>query len=384
MDLFKASNQWASRPADERFASLAEMQAATKAYAETAVTANVQAGTLRTEVLDNDVVLKGQYNVAQLTHWAFGQLSQRCGAPAEYLRSLPATLAVQNLNHGLKERQADNKALQLMMHKNGNLLLRSITGTGYSRFWNWEVAEKLQRLEDNGWKVPPARPALPDQPGTRKATAQDVLKGDAWGMSVREGDLIAPAGLYASDHDMFAFMVNTDKQIRVKGNPQPLFRGTFIENSEVGDSGFNVWVFLFEHVCGNHIVWNASKLHKISIRHVGHNRERMAEYMRVELRKYADSSASEDEAQIERLRTLEIGASKEEVLGLLFNKRLLSRALAERAYDACELQQNVLDGSNPRTPWGIAQGLSFISQQAQYADQRVEIDKSAGKVLEAF
>ena len=39
---------------------------------------------------------------ALLTHHAFGQLATLSKAPANYLRTLPATLAAQNLNHGLK------------------------------------------------------------------------------------------------------------------------------------------------------------------------------------------------------------------------------------------------------------------------------------------
>ncbi|BBC02432.1 hypothetical protein AB7M49_003961 [Bradyrhizobium elkanii] len=35
------------------------------------------------------------------THWSFGQLASQVGAPATYLRQLPATLAAINLLYGL-------------------------------------------------------------------------------------------------------------------------------------------------------------------------------------------------------------------------------------------------------------------------------------------
>ena len=54
--------------------------------------------------------------------------------------------------------------------------------------------------------------------GIRIATEADVLRGAGFGLSIRVGDKIAPAGLYASDHDMFVFMVNNDKRIGFKGS----------------------------------------------------------------------------------------------------------------------------------------------------------------------
>jgi hypothetical protein len=108
MELFKASAQWANRPADERFEDLQSLYNATKAYADVAKEKDVPFSTIRTEAVDGDVQLVGKANVpAKLTHWAFGQLSRFVGAPADYLRTLPATLATQNLNHGLAQRAKD-------------------------------------------------------------------------------------------------------------------------------------------------------------------------------------------------------------------------------------------------------------------------------------
>ena len=45
--------------------------------------------------------------------------------------------------------------------------------------------------------------------------------------------MIAPAGIYASDHDMFAFLVNEEYRID-DGSDGGLARGFFVQNSEVG------------------------------------------------------------------------------------------------------------------------------------------------------
>src|SRR5439155_26917000 len=107
MELMKASQQWATRPADERFWTLEELHAATLAHRQNAQTAAVKLGDMRVEAKDGEIELVGRTgSTAQLTHWASGQMSARAFASASYLRSLPATLAVQNLNHGLKARAA--------------------------------------------------------------------------------------------------------------------------------------------------------------------------------------------------------------------------------------------------------------------------------------
>ena len=49
MELYQASNQWATRPADERFVSLEVMHAASKAYADSAIERNVPWAGFRVE-----------------------------------------------------------------------------------------------------------------------------------------------------------------------------------------------------------------------------------------------------------------------------------------------------------------------------------------------
>lgn len=102
MELFKAHRQWSTRPDDERFETIEALYEATKHYGESAREKSVEFGELRTEAVDGDVQLVGKAGVpAKFTNWAFGQVCARLGAPASYLRELPATLACQNLNHGL-------------------------------------------------------------------------------------------------------------------------------------------------------------------------------------------------------------------------------------------------------------------------------------------
>jgi len=387
MELFKASNQWATRPADERFWNLEEMTQKCLEYAQDSVQSTVRYGDLRAEARDGDLFLIGKQSTpARLTHYSMGQLSARVKAPAGYLRTLPATLAAQNLNRGLaRQRDPDDQA-KLLLHKNGGLLARCLTGEKYRRIWNWEIGRQLLALKEQGWRTPPARP-VHDDPRARPATQEDIGPAEHLGtFSVKVGDMIGPAGIYASDRDVFVFLVNDSAALR---NPldsaTPLARGVFVWNSEVGDKSFGIMSFLYDHVCGNHIVWGASQVKEFRIKHVGRARYKASFKLKVQLRAYADSSVSEDQAKLTASQTFKLGSKKDEVLSELLKYATKRRLLVlnpsnlEEAYN--------IAASNPRygdpcTPWAMAAGVTEISQKAEYASTRTHMDRAAGKILE--
>lgn len=357
MEIFKAHQQWASRPDDERFPSIRALYDATKAYAATAVEADVPFSSLRAEARNGEVVLIGKENVpAKLTNWSFGQLASRASAPGNYLSTLPATLAVQNINYGLKHRAEEPNTsddANLLLHQNGGMLCRAITTQKYERIWNWEVAERLLDLEANGWE--PARPDF-------NTTGNDF-----------------PA-LYASDHDMFAFirLANQTVPQPTDNSLPPMYKGLIYWNGEVGDRKIGAMKFLYNSMCGNHIIWGASELVEISARHVGNVRERISEF-EVAIKKYANESTSDLEATIKAAHQKVIASTKEGVLDFLFGKRSigLTRKTLEAAYDAVVPSQ---DG-DPNTVWGMVQGLTRHSQTIPYADKRQDVDKASARIL---
>ena len=363
MELFHANKQWSTRPPDERFPSLQSLYSTCKGYADIAVEReDVPYSTLRTEAIDGDVVLVGKGNVpSSLTNWSFGQLCSRVGAPAGFIRELPATLACQVVNNRLKDKYpavsacqpSDDKA-SLLFHKNGSIVCRSITSDKYSRIWNHEVAERLMDLETRGWS--PATPTF------------------------RQFGDNAPS-LYASDHDMFAMMMmpNTfiQQPVRTAKDQAPLYRGLIYSNSEVGAGSLTAMSFFFNQMCGNHIIWGASQVIELNLRHVGSIRERM-QHWDVAIRKYADSSMQDDAQRLATAVNTRIAGTKEDLLDVLFGKRLsLSRKAIEASYDAALPEQ---DG-DPLTVWGFVQGATRYSQTLKYTDDRVRVDKAAAKVL---
>ena len=240
-NLMRASNQWASRPADERYWNLQHLIDEGFADHKITKTANILPKNLRFLAGDGGElqVVGSEGKHAVMTNWSFGQICNRIGAPSGYLQKLHPELAATNLNYGIKNMMSqssdpeDKLNLLLRIPQDcGTITIRSFLTTQYSRIWNYELARQLLPATERGWVVPPARPAV-DDPRARPATQADILpnQGD-FGLSVKVGDMIAPAGVYCGDRDMFIFMVNPNRLIDdgVKG----LMRGVFLWNSVRG------------------------------------------------------------------------------------------------------------------------------------------------------
>jgi hypothetical protein len=197
------------------------------------------------------------------------------------------------------------------------------------------------------------------------------------------GDTVAPAGLYASDHDMFVFMVNEDRMID-DGTGHGLGRGFFMWNSEVGSASFGIMTFLYDAICGNHIVWNAREVQEIKVRHIGAADGKAFRGIRTEIIRYADDSVSDLEARIKHARTFELGMTKDEAIDNLFAKATKSRINVSRTAltDAYATAEQSPRYGSPRSLWGFVNGLTENSQKLAYADERLAMDRAAGKLME--
>ena len=329
------------------------------------------------------------------TNFSFGQLCRFVtpeggkSAP-DYLTRLPANIAADAINHDLSACEKTTKVLWDVDRATKQVKARSFTTPKYGRIWDAAVIEKLIGLQADGWKVPPARPAC-DDPRARAATAEDVLQNSMAGIGIKVGDQIAPAGLYRGEKDLFAFMVNEGRPID-GGGGTALYRGFFAENSEVGNLSYWITEFLYNSVCGNHIVWGASEVKTTRVVHIGDDAEARAwavsdkawGRMRAEITEYANDSVSDIEAKIKSYRCIEFGKDKKEVVDYVYSKRIavVSRDMLEASYDLAEQFPQDSGGAAPTTKWALVQGMTRLSQQSEFADKRVEIDKAAGKVLE--
>ncbi|MFG1379900.1 hypothetical protein V5F85_24035, partial [Xanthobacter autotrophicus ATCC 700551] len=154
--------EWFSRPADERYLSLSDLFAAVYGRTERSRTRTVESATIRVGASREDaerltLVLPGSDAPVAPTHWSFGQLASLVGAPAAYLRQLPAPLVGINLQYGLTSHRAEQvKTLEI---EDGRVELRAVTGPDYGRIFDHELVAAVQRIAGNGtgdtrWKVP--------------------------------------------------------------------------------------------------------------------------------------------------------------------------------------------------------------------------------------
>lgn len=348
-----ANAQWAARPADERFGSIADLHAAVCGFKASATVQQIKANALRVAAEGPKLILP-QFDGAELNNWTFKQVSARAEAPAWYLDKLPATLAADCLNDGLANR-AEEADAQLLFGRDakGRLTARAVTSGKYSRIWNADITSRLVELEQGGvW-----RPAPAAFDGSR--------------------------GLYAGERDMFAFLVDNDRRIFESAPGGGLSRGFCISNSEVGDGAFNLWTFFYEYICGNHRIWGEAGVEQTKVIHIGNNQASKAwDMLRVEVKKYAEASAKDDEAKIERMMAVEIGASKGEVLDAIFKLKLgaITKTIAGQAYDLAEKRVDWY--GNPRSVWGYAGALTEIARDMTNAGDRQALDVAASKVME--
>jgi hypothetical protein len=230
----RVSSEWFSRPADERYLSLADLYAAVHGRAERSGTRIVESKAVRVEASREDgeglsLVLPGRPEPLAPTHWSFGQLAGLVGAPAAYLRQLPAALAGINLQYGLTTHRAEQvKSLET---NTGRLELRAMTGPEYGRIYDHELVSAVMSIAGNGtgdtrWKVP----GVLDWSTGRHNPFVDVTKDTTT--------------LYASDRDVFLFLVDDTHPIEagrlVDGSPDLYFRGFYCWNSEVGSKTLGI------------------------------------------------------------------------------------------------------------------------------------------------
>lgn len=353
-----ASRQWAERPDDERFISLDAMQEFLDHSREFSHARQVSSRALEVRPIAEDprgLVVCGPNGAAVApTNWAFSQLAQRAGAPAGYMRALPAPLAADCLNYGLRSRPVDD--LGVLLYKNsGPAELRAVTGSGYGRVWNADIVRALRSRFGDGvtgdFRVP-----------GEFGKAVEVTKRNTT--------------LYASDRDMFVFLADEDHRIEVPnrrdGKAGQLARGFFVWNSETGKCTLGIATFLFDYVCCNRIVWGATEYKEIRVRHSSGAPDRWIEEVAPAIERYANSSARTITAAIEDARAARI----DDVAAFLNSRFTQAQARAMEAIHVAE------EGRPIETLWDAATAVTAYARPIEYQDARVDLERAAGKILD--
>lgn len=289
------------------------------------------------------------------SHWSFGQLSGWVKAPAEYLRRLPTELAVKNINHGIQSTELGELKFMTVISPDGNSLntLQAVTSTKYGRIWDADVVLSAKRIVErsNGKFYNPK--AYDPHTGTPK-----------------------PSGLYASDRDVFIFMIDGGSFLDAGPRAQ-LNRGFFLWNSETGARTFGLTTFLFNGVCGNHIVWGAQDVNELRIRHSAGGPARFDSEAMPSLLAYVNASAAPEIAAVKKAQNYLLPDPARDAVVAWLQNRKFTKSEAGETFDTA-----VKEEGECRTLWNVIQGATAYARGFDYVDARVELETKAGKLMD--
>ena len=367
----RVSSEWFSRPDDERFLSLSELYTSVKGRAERSRTRTVESAAIRVEAHRENpeklaLVLPDDEAPVAPTHWSFGQLASLVSAPAAYLRQLPAPLAGINLQYGLTNHRAEQ--VKTLETEDGRTELRAVTGTDYGRIYDHELVSAVQRIAGDGvgdtrWKVPGV---LDWSTGVYNPVI-DVTKDTTT--------------LYASDRDVFLFLVDDMNPIEVgtlpDGSPDLFFRGFYCWNSEVGAKTLGIASFYLRAVCQNRNLWGVEDFQEISIRHSKYAANRFAHEAAPALASFADSSPRPFIEGVRAARERIVARSHEDRTDFL-RKCGFSKA------ETGKIVETVLaeEGRPPESVFDFVQGITAVARSKPQQDARLAMETRAKALLE--
>lgn len=299
------------------------------------------------------------------THYAFGQLAGLAKAPAALLRELPSPMVSDVLSWRLQQaREVEEIKLY-----GGMTELYAATGPDYGRIPDFQVVDAVRQVAGNGtgdrrWKVPgvidwSTHIYDPEAPVTKDSTT-----------------------LYASDRDLFVFLVDDRNPIEVgklaSGEPDLMFRGFFIQNSEMGTRSLKLACFYLRAVCQNRNLWGVENFEDVTIRHTRQAPDRWLQQAVPALNAYANGSDKRLVEGVKAAKIAKVADDQEAAIAFLTNRKFsLSRAKAILEQGEKE------EGRPPRTAWDMAQAITANARAIPNTDDRLEQERVAGKILDA-
>ena len=368
----RVSSEWFSRPDDERYLSLSSLYEAVRSRADLATARTVETRSLRM-IADRGsaeslaLTIPGRAEPIAPTHWSYGQLCSLVGAPAGYLRQLPAPLSAINLQHGLLSHRGE--LVKTLETQDGRSELRAVTGPDYGRIWDHELVSAVMKIAGSGtgdtrWKVP----GLLDWSTMSHNPFVEVTKDTTT--------------LYASDRDVFLFLVDDAHPIEAgrlpNGDPDLYFRGFYAWNSEVGSKTLGIASFFLRAVCMNRTLWGVENFQEIKVRHSKFASSRFAYEAAPALTRFADSSPGPFVAGVRAAREAVVARSDEDRETFL-RRRGFSKVEAEKVV-ATALNE---EGRPPESIYDFVQGITALARSKPHQDARLELEGRASRLMAA-
>lgn len=364
------SAQWFSRPDDQKFLTLDALydhchKRRTESYADVFEARDIRFDARRDDPESLRIVLpettKHEPATVEPTHWSFGQVATLLGAPASYLRKLPAPLAAINLQYHANNYAAES--VKALVRVNGATELRAVTGAEYGRIWDSDVVDAVRRVAGDRWKVPgtidwQTQYYNPETPVTKDSTT-----------------------LYASDRDVFLFLVDDRHPIEVgklaNGEPDLMFRGFYAWNSETGSKTFGLAAMYLRAVCQNRNLWGVEGFKELKFRHSSQAPARFMRECLPALQSFSERRTDSLIAGVNAAKGAKVAGNDDERAEFLhrqgFGKKqsqeIIATVLAE-------------EERKPESVWDFVQGITAFARKVPHADDRVEMEARAGALLD--
>jgi hypothetical protein len=246
--------------------------------------------------------------------------------------------------------------------------LRAATGPDYGRIYDYEVADAVIKIAGSGqgeerWKVP----GMIDWANSTYNPNINVTK--------------ETTTLYASDRDIFLFLVDDRNPIEIgklpNGDPDNVFRGFYVWNSEVGSRSFGLASFYLRGVCQNRCLWGVEGFQQVTFRHSKYAPERFINEASRALESYANASDHKLISGVKEAKE-QIVARSEEGRKEFLQKRGFSVAETNKIIDSVMVEE----GHPAESVWDFVQGITAVARDKPHQDDRVAMEKVAGRLLD--
>jgi hypothetical protein len=292
--------------------------------------------------------------------------------PRGYLRDLPAPLAADCIQWGLRYNRGKElvKVYDTAMVGDTAGEIRAATGPDYGRIFDWEIIKPIKDLVDASggrWKVP------------------GMMVGQRNGLAVYDPEIpvsMDTTTLFASDRDVFVFLVDDRNPIEIgklaNGEPDLVFRGFYAWNSETGSKTAGVAAMYLRGVCMNRNLWGVENFQEIKIRHTKFAPDRFAMEARPALQSFAQGATSTFLEGVKAAKEAIIAKDDDDRFDFLVKRAGLSQRMAKAAA-ARHLEE---EGRPVESVWDAAQAITAIARDVPHQDQRIEVEKKAGALLD--
>lgn len=354
-NLYEVSKQWSTRPDDERFLSVQELYDSVRSRREnsTQIDAALEHLKIKTDRKDLFLLNPETESEVKLNNWSFNQLTSLVKAPASYLKRQPPEMAAMNLQWDIANAdRADMRLLQTETTHGPEM--RAINSSTYGRVWDEQVVRLvLENVDLDQWKVPHAS----------YATKNPKLAST----------------LYASDRDVFMFLVNEDTPVELPGNGgrDVMFRGFIIGNSEVGSRSLFLKQFLYRTVCDNRIIWGVKNQTEARIVHSSGAPQRFKRELRPALNRFLTEGTGETVKVIDAARNFQVGKTQNEVQKFLNKQTGFTKVLTKAAMERAEQEET----ENPFSLWSLIQGVTSVAKDSKHSDKRLTLEQTGSNLM---